>query len=182
MRYDSRYSHHYLMHFGRDYTYLALPKIQLQKGEKGIIEAPAKCMNAEGGLVLTDRRLVFYFFDIVREQVKGFKIALDTPLSSLTEIYWKGSIPVAILVVTTSTPSMGNRKTNEFLIMRPDLWVVLVAGLRVNENHKALLEEFKKETPVKTQAAGTGFSKICLGCMKAVPEDTRVCPKCGTRF
>ena len=157
--------------------------IPLEKDERILMETSSRYMGTEGTLLFTDRRLIFYC--MIKEYLRPveYDLMFDVPLDAILSVSSKG-FGLSMLHVETDTKRITGNSRHEFFIIDAHKWAEAV---------NRFLSRQKKPGRSQPPGAAPGFGsgarpsppgkgnvgKLCLGCMKVVPESARVCPNCG---
>jgi len=144
-----------------------------RKDEQRLLEASTRYQAMEGTLLLTSRRLVFYV--MVKEYLResAYDTLFDVPFDAIKSVSSKG-YGLSMLIVETDTRIVTGSPRHEFFIIDADRWARTITPLLKRRDTITI-----PQRPKPQQKEGQRFGKLCLGCMKVVPDDLRVCPNCG---
>ena len=167
--------------------------LKLKEGESLKLEASARYQAMEGSIALTDKRLVFYCIE--KEMFKGmqYSVVFDVPLVHITNATSRGE-GMSILKVDVDTSRVTGDPRHEFFLVGGIRWAdAIKTAVRAEKvRQKRSVQNTQPNAPAAPgkpglspwqsqpgAAAQKKLSKVCLNCMSVVPEDIRLCPRCG---
>ena len=147
--------------------------LPVPKDESRLLEASARYLAMEGTLLLTNKRLVFYC--MIKEYFRDtqFEVVFDVPHNAIINAYKKGTA-LSLFVVETDTRRVTGNPKHEFFLIDAQRWVSAITPYLKKKDTNVI-----PQRPGPQQAPARRFGKLCLRCMKVVPDDTRLCPHCG---
>jgi hypothetical protein len=133
--------------------------------------------EVEGVLALTNRRLVFSLMEkFISSPVEN--VLFDVPLMYIQTAPHSG-FSYSVLTIKIDPSANTGVTQAEFYVQSSEEWAKTI--LRMMQLCAADLKPRPKRGGTEG-SPGSGFEKVCLKCMSVVPEDARVCPKCGEKF
>lgn len=150
-------------------------------GEKPLMETSATFEGYQGILLLTDRRLLFYMVEREVMRPEEYAFILEAPSRAIIGATHRGAGLSTLVIELDPALHRGNTK-NEFFMIDAHRWSERLAPL-AEQNRREMpgagqgrgVQRVVKNPPVPKATAG----KLCLSCMKVVPDAMGRCPYCG---